>query len=71
MAARYSYLDLTDGDVLGGVGNAGTLALNWFWNPFAKVQFNLTHGAVTDHRNVGGYMAGDYTTLGTRFAIEF
>ncbi|MCA9034207.1 MAG: ATPase [Planctomycetaceae bacterium] len=71
VAARYSYLDLTDGDVLGGVGNAGTLALNWFWNPFAKVQFNLTHGAVTDHRNVGGYMAGDYTTLGTRFAIEF
>jgi len=71
VAARYSYLDLTDKDVLGGVGHAGTLALNWHWNAYAKVQFDLSYGQITDHKNVGGYTGGDYTLCGTRFAIDF
>lgn len=71
IAARYSYLDLTDKDILGGVGHAGTLALNWHWNANAKLQFDLTYGQISDHEAVGGYMGGDYTLCGTRFAIDF
>ena len=71
VAARYSYLDLSDGDVLGGVGNSGTLALNWHWNPYAKVQFNLIYGEIDQRQAVNGFTAGDYLIAGTRFAIEF
>lgn len=71
VAARYSYLDVSDKDVLGGVGHAGTVALNWHWNAYAKLQFDLTYGQITDHKAVGGYTSGDYTLCGTRFAIDF
>jgi len=71
VAARYSYLDVSDQDILGGVGHAGTAALNWHWNDHAKLQFDLTYGQITDHKNVGGYTSGDYTLCGTRFAIDF
>ena len=71
VAARYSYLNLTDADVLGGVGNTGTLALNWHWNPYAKVQFNLIYGEIDSHQAVNGFTAGDYLIAGTRFAIDF
>lgn len=71
VAARYSYLDLSDNDILGGVGHAGTAALNWHWNAYAKVQFDLTYGQISDHAAVGGYTSGDYTLCGTRFAIDF
>ncbi|MEZ6061794.1 MAG: porin [Planctomycetaceae bacterium] len=70
IAARYSYLDVTDADILGGVGESGTLALNWFWTPYSKVQFNLIYGQI-DNRNVAGFTGGDYLIAGTRFAVEF
>lgn len=77
VAVRYSYLDLSDGPgaepfaVLGGVGESVTLALNWHWTPYSKVQFNLSHGEIKNHRPVGGFTGGDYLIAGTRFAIEF
>ena len=71
VAARYSYLDLTDKDILGGVGHAGTLPLNWHWNAYAKLQFDVSYGQISDHKNIGGYTGGDYTLCGTRFAIDF
>lgn len=71
VAARYSYLDISDKDVLGGVGNEGTLAINWFWNPFAKVQFDLGYGTIDHHAPVGGYTSGDFLQCGTRFAVDF
>ena len=71
VATRYSYLDLTSQEIQGGIGHAGTVALNWHWNAYAKLQFDLTYGQMTDHRDVGGYTGGDYTLCGTRFAIDF
>ena len=71
VAARYSYLDISDDDVLGGVGQSGTLALNWYWTAYSKVQFNLIYGNIDDHNPVGGFDSGDYLIAGTRFAIEF
>jgi phosphate-selective porin OprO and OprP len=71
VAARYSWLDVTDKDITGGVGESGTLAINWFWNAYAKVQFNLIYGDIHDRGPVGGFDSGNYLIAGTRFAVEF
>jgi phosphate-selective porin OprO/OprP len=71
VAFRYSYLDLTDADIAGGVGHAGTAALNWYWTPFSKLQTNVIYGNIDDHAPVGGQTGGDYWVLGARFAMEF
>lgn len=71
VAVRYDYLDLSDDDVLGGVGTAWTTALNWHWTPYSKVQFDASYGEIRDHEPVGGYTGGHYFLLGTRFAVEF
>ena len=71
VAVRYSYLDLTDGDITGGVGQSGTLAVNWFFTPYSKLQFNLIYGNIDDRGPIGGFSEGSYLIAGTRFAIEF
>ncbi|MEZ6137267.1 MAG: porin [Pirellulaceae bacterium] len=71
VAARYDYLDLTDEDIGGGVGQSYTLGLNWFWTPYSKVQTNLIYGDIKDHRLVGGFDGGDYWILGQRFMCDF
>ena len=71
IAARYDYLDLTDSDIQGGVENNLTLALNWWWNAYARLQFNVTRGLIEQHRRVGGFDSGDFWLAGTRFAIDF
>jgi len=71
VAYRMSYGDLSDDDVLGGVGRSHTFGLNWYWNPWAKWQFNAIYGEIDDHAPVAGETFGHYTALGTRFAIDF
>lgn len=71
VAARYSYLDVSDGDVLGGEGHSATAALNWYWTAYSKVQFNLIYGNIDDRDPATGTTGGDYLMAGTRFAIEF
>lgn len=53
LAARWSYIDLNSKDIQGGRLDDVTLGLNWYLNPFVKVQFNYiramldnpTHGS--------------------------
>jgi phosphate-selective porin OprO/OprP len=71
IAARYSYLDISDQNVLGGVGTNFTAGLNWFWTPYSKVQLNYVYGEITDHANVNGSTAGNYHIIGTRFMVDF
>lgn len=40
LAARYSYIDLNSRDIEGGRLNDTTLGVNWYLNPYVKVQFN-------------------------------
>ncbi len=71
IAARYSYLDLTDQDILGGVEQNLTLALNWYWTAYSKLQFNAVYGDIENHAPTGGFTSGNFWGLGTRMAIEF
>lgn len=67
VATRYSTIDLTDGDIIGGVGNAWTFGLNWYWNPYARVQMNYSIGDI-DRAPVG---QGDYSIIGVRMMVDF
>lgn len=71
IAARYSYLDLSDENILGGIGNNFTAGLNWFWTAYSKVQVNYIYGDIKQHANVGGFTSGSYNVIGTRFMVDF
>lgn len=71
VAVRYSYADFSDGDVLGGVGEAVTLGVNWWWNPYARMQFNYLNGRISDHYVVDGQTAGSYQIIGASFMVDF
>ncbi|RIK86225.1 MAG: porin [Planctomycetota bacterium] len=71
VAYRASYGDLSDEDVLGGIGRAHSAAVLWYWNPWAKMVFNVISGEIEDHAPVAGQSAGNYTAIGTRFMVDF
>jgi phosphate-selective porin OprO/OprP len=69
VAARYSFADLTDQNIIGGQGDSVTLAANWYWNPYARMQVNYITGeinrpAITDP-------GGEYQSIGVRFMVDF
>lgn len=74
---RYDRADLNDAGVNGGMLNALTLGVNWFFNPNMKFQVNWdwTHrGSVSRTSTAGvttGTLGGDVFGLGTRLAIDF
>ncbi|MCH7688400.1 MAG: hypothetical protein IH899_17250 [Planctomycetes bacterium] len=71
IALRYSYLDLTDQDILGGVENNLTFGLVWYQNAYTSLQFNAIYGDIRDHSPVGGFSDGHFTALGTRLRVDF
>jgi phosphate-selective porin OprO/OprP len=65
---RYSYLDLNDSGINGGIVHDLTLGLNWFLNPNMKWQFNYSLA----RRDVPGAVGnGIVQGLGVRFAFDF
>ncbi len=75
VAVRWSYGDLSDNDILGGVGESLTFGLNWHWNDNARMQFNYIYGDVSERSltDVNGltFTGGDYHIIGSRFMIDF
>lgn len=67
IAARYSYADFSDQNIDGGRGQATSLALNWYWNAYARLQMNYMIGDIESATTV----AGDYQIFGARFMIDF
>ena len=67
IAARYSYIDLTDNDIIGGEGESFTFGLNWYWNAYARMQFNYINGRI-DREPLG---VGDYEIFGVRMMVDF
>jgi len=73
IAARYSYLDATDGNIMGGIGHDATLGLVWYFNENAKLQFNWEHGWITDSADLTAAMLpeAEYDVIGMRCLIQF
>ncbi|HJN66482.1 MAG: porin [Pirellulales bacterium] len=78
IAGRYSHGDFNSGGIDGGIGNSFTFALNWWWNPYARMQFNYINGQISDRNTgttgqnplpAGTGTSGDYNILGTRFMV--
>jgi phosphate-selective porin OprO/OprP len=83
IAARWSYLNLADNNLLAanqlsaaagppaspnpGTLNSATLALNWWWNQYTRVQFNYIHPML----NSTAFGRSDTDIYATRFQIEF
>ena len=68
---RFSYLDLSAGNIAGGEGQSATFGLNWYWTPRARLQVNCVVGDISEHRPVDGQTSGDFATLGTRVLVDF
>ena len=74
VALRYDQLDLGSTPVLARLGNDAkslTLGLNWYFNPYAKLMFNLIHftGDNSPLDPVGAQSKGD--ALATRLHVDF
>jgi phosphate-selective porin OprO and OprP len=67
VGARFSYLNLNDGGVQGGVIYDWTFGLNWFLNPNMKFQLNY----ILEHRNEPGVPVGWISGVGVRVAYDF
>lgn len=50
---RYSYVDLTAGDVRGGRMHGLTYGLNWYWNRYVRWQFNYQWELLSDGSDDG------------------
>jgi len=79
IAYRWSYADFNDDNIQGGRGMSHTLGFNWYWNAYARMQFNAIYGEIDDAAISGGNntgnpadaLSGNYTILGARFMVDF
>ena len=47
VAARFSWLDLSDNGIYGGQLTDWTAGVNWYWNPNTKLVFNYVHAVAS------------------------
>lgn len=71
LALRYSYLDLTDADIAGGVENNLTAGLVWYMNANSSLQLNAIYGDIRARAPASGFTDGHFTAIGTRFRVNF
>ena len=67
VGVRYSWIDLNDNSIPGGVVNGVTFGLNWYLNPNLKFQWNYD---IAD-RDVNGSSDGLVHSFGMRTAFDF
>jgi phosphate-selective porin OprO/OprP len=67
IGVRFSYLDLNDKAIQGGLIYDWTVGLNWFLNPNMKFQLNY----IAEHRDVPGIPVGWINGVGVRAAYDF
>ena len=63
---RYSYLDLTNLSINGGMVSDHTIGLNWYLNPNMRLMFNYVNSTVTD--TIG---QGNMSIFETRAQVNF
>lgn len=67
LAARWSYIDLTDANVNGGTMNDFTAGVNWYCNPYCKVVFNYIHSWLNHRSGV----ESEANAFGLRAQLDF
>ncbi|NQV22818.1 MAG: porin [Rhodopirellula sp.] len=67
VAARWSYLDLNDGGVSGGLLNDFTTGLNWYLNGNTKLQINYVHAFL----KTPGVGNSDADVIAMRAQVDF
>jgi len=65
-AVRFSYLDLNDGPVEGGILRSVTAGVNWYLHDHSKIRLNYVYS----HAG-GGPWEGDLHVFETRFEFDF
>jgi phosphate-selective porin OprO/OprP len=72
LAVRYSYLNLNDGPIDGGVLEGLTVGLNWYLSSNLKFQMEWVHNQRWDKQTGGGgTIAGRTDGFGTRVQFQF
>ena len=71
LAARYSTVDLDDGNVRGGVVSDITVGLNWYLNPNTVVKLNYAYIDVENAHGAGAIGDGTISVFGMRFQVDF
>jgi len=77
IAYRMSYANFTDEDILGGRGLSQSVALNWYWNAYGRLQIDATYGEIDNHEGFDedgdplGPLSGHFVSIGTRFSVDF
>jgi phosphate-selective porin OprO and OprP len=72
IAARYSYLNLNDGPIQGGVMGGTTIGLNWYLSSNLKVQFEyLTNNRYDKTSGANGTVPGFVDGFGIRTQMQF
>ena len=73
VALRYSYSDMSDDDVDGGIGQNLACGLNWYFNPNSRLQLNYIHGWINDSTTLDaiGRERAEYDIVGARFMVDF
>jgi phosphate-selective porin OprO/OprP len=67
VAARLSYLDITDANINGGQITDVTGGVNWYMNAYTKAAFNYVH-SWTDYRSTG---ISEANAFGFRVQVDF
>ncbi|WP_425613415.1 OprO/OprP family phosphate-selective porin [Anatilimnocola sp. NA78] len=67
IAARWSYIDLTDGTVNGGDMSNLTAGVNWYCNPYCKVVFNYIHSWLDSRTGI----QSETSAYGLRAQVDF
>jgi phosphate-selective porin OprO/OprP len=67
IAARYSYIDLDDAGIVGGVEHNATLGVNWYLNPYTKLVFNYIRADV----DASNGLASRTDIFGLRAQVDF
>lgn len=51
VAYRYSWIDLDEGGILGGIAADHTIGLNWYLNPYTRMMLDYVHSNVSSQNN--------------------
>lgn len=71
VAARYTYVDLNDQNILGGKLSNTTVGVNWYMNQNMRMMFNWIHGDVAKVNGAGTPNGGKYDAFAARAQFAF